>query len=577
MADREHSSVDRRQVFISHAGLDRGIARDLCEYLEASGLRCWVAPRDIHPGRDYAVEIVDAIDNCNVVLLVFSRNADIADGVRREVKTAVGKAKPVVTFRIEDHPLGKSLEFFLGDKHWLDAFDQGPEVHFDRLKMALVCLLESPVGAHEQLAENLSGRCFERRTPRYTTPPSRWQKRYLIAATVALLTAMVVTSLWIVASNSSLILPTESPAEVWDQEELRALLSDPSVKLVALDFYAAWCRPCKDAIPQWKRLSERYRERGLRVIVVSDEKGMISLDDEDWSPDRVILDRGGAVASRMHVSSYPSYFLYSESAGVAPKVRTDRVEVNPVSPGILEKNSIGGGLLRGDGLGVRGPETTAETMSRPKESVTESGIDWVWSDPAARYFARSETTLAQYKACLHSGSCDSEHHKTRLDDNNCNWGYADRAEHPMNCVDWHGAMAFCEWAGGRLPTEEEWYLEASNAGTRVYAWGGEEPSCRLCIMSDNSFSGCGVGHTWPVCSKSSGNSSSGLCDMTGSVWEWTSSWYNTGRTTRVLRGGAWGGHNRDFLRVADRIATVPSGGLSGFVSFGFRCVRSSHP
>ncbi|MBT3297233.1 MAG: SUMF1/EgtB/PvdO family nonheme iron enzyme, partial [Verrucomicrobia bacterium] len=80
------------------------------------------------------------------------------------------------------------------------------------------------------------------------------------------------------------------------------------------------------------------------------------------------------------------------------------------------------------------------------------------------------------------------------------------------------------WAGGRLPTEDEWFAEASNGGRRKYAWGDVEVTCDLAIWGGGKkMDGCGADRTWPVCSKRGGYSISGLCDLTGNVREWTSS------------------------------------------------------
>ena len=202
---------------------------------------------------------------------------------------------------------------------------------------------------------------------------------------------------------------------------------------------------------------------------------------------------------------------------------------------------------------------------------TGTNIEWVYSKPAGISFARSETTLTQYQGCVEAGKCESKHHKTKSDHKYCNWGYSDRGDHPMNCVSWYGAKQFCAWAGGRLPTEQEWESEASSGGRREYPWGGEKPSCSRCVMDDGG-NGCGKNHTWPVCSKRRGDSVSGLCDMSGNVWEWTSSWYDSQKKSRVLRGGSWHSDVPEVLRASNRGRRDPG---PRFGNLGFRCVRSS--
>ena len=203
-----------------------------------------------------------------------------------------------------------------------------------------------------------------------------------------------------------------------------------------------------------------------------------------------------------------------------------------------------------------------------------AGIEWVYSKPAGVQLAKTETTVAQYAACVQAGSCEAKHHATKSDWDKCNWGHSDRDDHPMNCVDWYGADQFCKWAGGRLPTEDEWYAEASESGRRKYPWGDREVDCSLAIWGDGSNTdGCGKDRTWPVCSKTAGNSVSGLCDMSGNLWEWTSTWYDNSQKERVLRGGSWNSDDPEYLRASYRFGDNPG---SWYLDYGFRCAVSSH-
>jgi len=193
-------------------------------------------------------------------------------------------------------------------------------------------------------------------------------------------------------------------------------------------------------------------------------------------------------------------------------------------------------------------------------------VDWVHSKAAGIGFMRTEATVTQFMSCIEAGYCSSKHFNTIVDFEYCNLGSPNREAHPANCVDWQGAAAFCEWVGGRLPTDSEWRSEASEAGTREYPWGGLEPSCALCIMFD-SEKGCGTERTWPVCSKPDGNSATGLCDMSGSVAEWTST-LEDGQ--RILCGGSWQSTWSEDLSASSirRVALDYWGS-----SIGFRCVR----
>ena len=105
--------------------------------LEAQGLKCWIAPRDISPSADWAAEIIDAISSARVMLLVFSASSNQSPQVRREVERAVHKGVTVLPFRIEDVVPSKSLEFFLSAQHWMDAFPPPREPHYRRLSSYL--------------------------------------------------------------------------------------------------------------------------------------------------------------------------------------------------------------------------------------------------------------------------------------------------------------------------------------------------------------------------------------------------------------------------------------------------------
>ena len=180
---------------------------------------------------------------------------------------------------------------------------------------------------------------------------------------------------------------------------------------------------------------------------------------------------------------------------------------------------------------------------------------------------QAEVTVSQFRACVAAGACKTE---TFDEDGwDCNYGKSDRRAHPMNCVSWFGADAFCRWVGGRLPTEAEWFAEASNNNSRKYSWGNAAVVCARAVIYENG-AGCGRYSTWPVCSKALGNSVSGLCDLAGNVLEWTSDWYSPDEKFRSLRGGSWF-HSPLSARASDRNYYGPS---EQYFFIGFRCALS---
>jgi hypothetical protein len=137
-------------AFISYASADKTAADAACAVLEAAGIRCWVAPRDISPGQEYAAAIIDAIDRCRVMVLIFSSSANDSPQVRREIERAASKGVAIMPVRIEKIAPTKSMEYFLGDIHWLDAMTPPIEIHLQQLAVTIKAVLNAnaaPAGA----------------------------------------------------------------------------------------------------------------------------------------------------------------------------------------------------------------------------------------------------------------------------------------------------------------------------------------------------------------------------------------------------------------------------------------------
>lgn len=108
-------------VFLSHSSTDAEIALGLCNELESNGIQCFLAPRDIRSGHEYASEIVDGIDRSDAMILVLSNKSNTSPHVLREVERAVSKNIPLIVYRIEDVVLTKSMEYFLMAHQWING------------------------------------------------------------------------------------------------------------------------------------------------------------------------------------------------------------------------------------------------------------------------------------------------------------------------------------------------------------------------------------------------------------------------------------------------------------------------
>jgi formylglycine-generating enzyme required for sulfatase activity len=244
------------------------------------------------------------------------------------------------------------------------------------------------------------------------------------------------------------------------------------------------------------------------------------------------------------------------------------------------------------------PDGVGGTDEHPQHKVTLS----------AYCMDRTEVTVKAYAACVAARGCSAALRTVQWS------GYSaedakrysqfcnreDRPDHPINCVDWNQAAAYCAWAGKRLPTEAEWEYAARGTDGRAYPWGNELPSAtrlnacgRECVamarrelhldwakMYDASD---GWETTAPVGGFADGASPFGVLHMAGNVWEWTADWYGDYTvvaatnprgpevgTGRVVRGGAWIVSGTAVGRAAFRNSFGTSDRTS---AVGFRCAH----
>lgn len=204
------------------------------------------------------------------------------------------------------------------------------------------------------------------------------------------------------------------------------------------------------------------------------------------------------------------------------------------------------------------------------------------------YLDKHEVTNGQYLAFINSRPAPGQPDSLLLavDDSDLQIAWTGKqyelksvtvSRRPIVEVTWEGARAYCDWSGGRLPSEAEWEKGARGTDGRSYPWGGgisRERANYKGLFSQPIE----VGHY------SGGVSPYGVFDMAGNVWEWVSDWYDSsyyGRspernpkgpssgTFRTIKGGAWG-TEAAFLRSSYRYGIVPDWSDD---SIGFRCAR----
>lgn len=138
VVQRKHGHL----VFISYSTVDSAEALLVCKMLEDAGIRCWIAPRDIPPGRDWIKTLTEAISSSSVFVLITSEHAIESREVLAEIKLASQEGIPMIPYRIRNVPLSKSFEYLLGLTQWMDAWTPPREVHAPKLITAVNSLLQ---------------------------------------------------------------------------------------------------------------------------------------------------------------------------------------------------------------------------------------------------------------------------------------------------------------------------------------------------------------------------------------------------------------------------------------------------
>ncbi len=199
------------------------------------------------------------------------------------------------------------------------------------------------------------------------------------------------------------------------------------------------------------------------------------------------------------------------------------------------------------------------------------------------YIDKYEVTNEQYSVCVNDLVCD-------LPTNSNAYINSRYSDYPVIFVNWEMAETFCEWRGGRLPTEAQWEKAARGTKSYLYPWGSDFDGTTLnfCDMNcTNTWADNSVNDHYtnagPVGSYEDGISVYGVYDLAGNVSEWALDWYaedyyaNSPRsnppgpetgTHKVLRGGSWLDTKEGALSYR-RVKIAPN---SSYNYIGFRCV-----
>ncbi len=225
-------------------------------------------------------------------------------------------------------------------------------------------------------------------------------------------------------------------------------------------------------------------------------------------------------------------------------------------------------------LGCTAGDKACQLSESPTATVTLAG----------HYLDLHETTAAEYGVCVAGGGCTAP----AACGSTVTFVSPAKASHPVNCVTWEQAVAYCAWQGGRLPTEAEWERAARGGkADHIFGWGNQPPGCDPGLPSFAVWAaggqGCGLDGTWPA--QSGLPLGFGMLGMAGNVREWVADWFAadayatvakanpTGPAVgshRVVRGGSCESGSPIALRNSARAAEKPT---TAAVSLGFRCAK----
>jgi len=133
-----------RDVFISHSTKDKAVADIICSNLEKNGVRCWIAPRDVMPGKSYAAQIVHGINDSKCLVVLLTANSFKSRPVRKELERAVSNEMHIISCCLDDVELDDEWSYYISAEQWLDGVDKQIEELSEILLESIRSLIPVP-------------------------------------------------------------------------------------------------------------------------------------------------------------------------------------------------------------------------------------------------------------------------------------------------------------------------------------------------------------------------------------------------------------------------------------------------
>jgi formylglycine-generating enzyme required for sulfatase activity len=300
------------------------------------------------------------------------------------------------------------------------------------------------------------------------------------------------------------------------------------------------------------------RREALRLRLI-DACALGDLPEVENTLARVIAEPGILAARRLGLErlaercGLPPAGSGTKSSAVAPTPKSPPPKA-PSGDGTSAPPTCPNGML-----GVPGGKFWVGSEAKEARSADESPR--YLTELAPFCIDETEVTVAAYTTCVESGRCE----KPVRSQIYCNFGRVERNAHPVNCVSWGMADAYCKAQGARLPSEAEFeYVARGGSEYRKYPWGDAAPDGNACWKHNGT---CAV--------KSFEAGAFGLFDVSGNVWEWTDDWYGpypwppAQAFAKVYRGGSFSRRFEKWMATRLRERARPS---EDGAHLGFRCV-----
>jgi len=309
-------------------------------------------------------------------------------------------------------------------------------------------------------------------------------------------------------------------------------------------------------------------------------------------------EEAGAVSPTTAVepSSTPTVEIVPPTATATTAPPTPTATSEPPTP-TVEPTPANLRVAESDGMEqilIPAGEFTLGTFEKDAQLDLNNGVSYPEVPPhtvnlEAFWIDKFEVTNRQWALCVAAGVCQDNIVSSYT--RGSYYGNPEFDNYPVIYVDWWMASDYCAWAGRRLPTEAEWEKAARGTDERKYPWGDDtnfSDKANFCDVDcprpfANAKFNDGYPDTAPVGSFPAGASPYGVMDMSGNVWEWTSSLMvpypydaSDGRENqetydkRIWRGGTWT-NGTWYLRATVRYRSVQK---FRYYNLGFRCAAS---